>query len=143
MMQLDLFPAPTVQTLAELAATQRGALPISFGWTADRLPPHGCKSVTRRKWSDQRVKTMIGYCEDGRVLPAVNKSLCYGGHQIGWLLLQSVTREYLAAIDQDEVIKEGYPELTRNQFLERFFLNTSPRIVITRIEFTYEPQESA
>lgn len=138
MKQLNLFPSKKCRTLAELAATQPPSLPISFGWTSDRLPPNGCKSVTRRKWSDKRLKTMRRYCEEGRVLPAVNKSLCYGGAQIGWLRLVSITSEVLAAIDQAEVVKEGYPELTRDEFLQKFFSDTLPNEIVTRIEFKYE-----
>ncbi|NEO85482.1 MAG: hypothetical protein F6J87_14725 [Spirulina sp. SIO3F2] len=124
---INLIPGHIIQdiepliSLSQLAATQQPALPISFGWTSDRLPPKGCKSVTRRFWSPRTATIMQSYLEQGRILPAVDKQRCYGGKQIGWLKLNGLGRSPLSKLTWEDCQLEGYPELTPTQFLARFF----------------------
>lgn len=52
----------------------------------------------------------------------------------------SVRREPLAAITPDDVAREGFPDLTPAEFVDRFFVRAqrmSPGDMVTRIEWRY------
>ena len=88
---------------------------ITFGLTADLLPPHGCKDTTRRAWTD---RTLQAWQRAYRDRPnewhlAFNKvPFAQGSHQIGLVrLLEEPCREPLRAMTADEVRREGRADL--------------------------------
>lgn len=52
----------------------------------------------------------------------------------------SVRREPLDQVTADEVAREGFPEMSREEFMRRFFIDAQgmhPGDIVTRIEWTY------
>lgn len=97
---------------------------LSFGWTADLLPPHGCKDTTRRVWAERTLKSWQKAWDEGRLEhDAVDKCLAYKGKYIGKIFLKERPfLERLIAMPHDEVRREGHPELTTRQFIEKYFV---------------------
>lgn len=134
-----------VQEREYLAALNRSsrirnpkALPISFGLTRDRLPR---KTVTRRKWKPSRAETFCRYYRENRDVPAIDKDRRAGGAQIGWLTLtRKPYQESLLEMPDSDIALEGYPELSKNQFLNRFF-DGNPHQTVWVVRFTFEPLE--
>lgn len=92
------------------------------------------KTVTRRLgWWDVK---------PGQRLRAVEKSmgLAKGQRQVGLgvIEIKSTRAEILNTIDQSEVIREGFPDLTPEQFVEFFVRSAAcaPDATVNRIEFT-------
>jgi hypothetical protein len=60
---------------------------------------------------------------------------------LGVIRIVRVRRERLDAITREEVAREGFPEMTRQHFIDHFCeINRpcSPTWLVTRIEFAYE-----
>lgn len=111
---------------------------VSFGWTVDRLET-GIKIVTRRKWKDNHTQKFIKAFNKGLRVKAFDKDQRYGGHQIGWLrLTQEPYRERLADMPEADVIAEGFPELTKTEFIDRFFEGDAD-LTVWVIRFNFEP----
>lgn len=131
--------------LEQVASHQRiqygtNGLPLTFAWTADRLPPNGCKDTTRRQWSDARIKTFRGYADQRRVIPAWDNSpRVKTSKQIGWARIDRVEFDCLYWLTPDEVRREGYPDLSVLEFTERFFKGCDPDQPLAVIRFTFEP----
>jgi hypothetical protein len=94
------------------------------------------KTVTRRKgWT---------FAEPGDRLTLCRKVM---GRKKGEPLVRiaevevlSVRRERLADITDEDVAREGFPEMSRAEFMTRFFVDAqgmSPADVVTRIEWRY------
>ena len=93
------------------------------------------KTVTRRLgWQ---------YLKPGEELRAVRKVM---GRKPGEPIVDlarirvvSVRREKIGRITQIEVAREGYPDLPRREFIEKFCaaMDCSPSTAVTRIEFEY------
>jgi|GEM_PF-3122229 len=118
-----------------------GKVGISFKRTSDRLT-NGIKICTRRKWKDSHAAKFIKAYKEGRKVPALDKDKHYGGKQTGWLTLTDCPYKTpdLTDVDQAEVIAEGYPELTPEGFIDKFFegdINQSVWVV----RFTFEAME--
>jgi hypothetical protein len=109
---------------------------MSFFLTERQLRA-GAKDVTRR----------LGWVElrEGDVLAAVRK--CMGlkagerHERIAMIRVVSVRRERLDTITADDVRREGFADMTPEEFIE-FFCKANkcpPTTIVTRIEFAREP----
>ena len=109
---------------------------MSFALTTKQVIA-GTKDVTRRVgW---------GFLKPGNRVRAVRKAMgLRPGEKIQPLRVIEifmVTREPLNAITQDDVVREGFPEMTRAEFIAMFCAShkgCTPNSEITRIEFRYE-----
>jgi hypothetical protein len=101
------------------------------------------KTVTRRDgwWEDKHGKRML---KPGDRLTLVRKAmgLRKGEHvvHITDVEVVSVRRERLDSITRDEIIAEGFPDMTPPEFIA-FFCNShkgcTPDSIVTRIEWRY------
>ena len=88
---------------------------ISFGWTADLLPPNGCKDTTRRYWSDRTLqswKNAIDFYPTEWHFAFNKMPFAQGAKQIG--LIRPIAmpyREPLRLLTKEEVAREGRPDL--------------------------------
>lgn len=105
---------------------------ISFGLTQKQFLD-GSKDVTRRLgWN---------FLVAGDRLCAVDRVMGFKPGQkprvLGTVEVVSVRRERLSDITDEDVAREGFPELRREQFIAFFTqkMKCDPDIVITRIEF--------
>jgi hypothetical protein len=90
---------------------------ISFGMTIDRLLALQ-KTVTRRYWSTSYANRLLRQSATKPIYATTNWQ---DGDIVGILNIISITKDDPQNITQDEVNKEGYPELTPSEFLEEFF----------------------
>jgi hypothetical protein len=116
---------------------------ISFGWTAQYLPPHGPKCVTRRLWKSSYFQTwQRAYDKDpSRLHGALNKQLCYGGSKIG--TIQLTCRPYLEPLWKmpfEDLEKEGGMAKSVAEFVDRYFEGDSSQIVAV-VRFKFFPNE--
>lgn len=113
---------------------QRIALAISFGKTADRLLS---KSVTRRNWKDSHAQKFIRAFEQNRQVAALDRDRRYGGKLIGWLTLTAKPyQERLTDMPDTDIALEGFPELTKGEFISRFFESDRNQVVwVIRFKF--------
>lgn len=107
---------------------------MSFMLTADQILDE-TKTVTRRlRWLNLK---------PGTRLRAVRKAMGLRKGETHEVLktieVVAVEREFLSDISQDDVIKEGFPNLTRRQFIEKFCraMRCAERTIVTVIEFKY------
>lgn len=108
---------------------------MSFAMTTEQFKAR-TKTVTRR-WNWE-------FLNPGDKLRGVEKSMGIPKGQkmkvLDHIEVVSVRREPLNAITQEDVIKEGFPEWTPQQFI-KMLLEKSPKKteqdMITRIEFKY------
>ncbi|MGB3401168.1 MAG: hypothetical protein WBA77_00595 [Microcoleaceae cyanobacterium] len=110
---------------------------ISFGWTVPQL--FAGKSVTRRRWKDSYGQQFIKRWRRGiTTYIALDKNWRQGGKQIGWITLTSCPyKERLCEMRYEDVAAEGFPELTRDEFIERFFNGDDQQEVwVVRFRFT-------
>lgn len=101
------------------------------------------KTVTRRKgwWEDRNGKRLL--------LPGQRLTLCRKlmGRKPGEPVVRlaevrvvDVRRELLRAMTQDDVAREGFPDMDRVEFINRFFVNAQGIYgddTVTRIEWEY------
>lgn len=74
-----------------------------------------------------------------RALPvrAFDKDQRYGGQLVGWLrLIQKPYLERLADMPDSDVIAEGYPELSKQRFIDRFFEGNLDLVWVVRFKFS-------
>ncbi len=118
-------------------------VPISFGKTLPQLLS-GNKSVTRRTWSDNYARMFINAYKQGKLIQAFDKDRRYGGKLIGYLKVSNIHKEGLLDMPDSDVECEGFPELSKRQFLERFFdkhnvtwdkINKPPMVFVIRFKF--------
>lgn len=94
------------------------------------------KSVTRRDgWKFLKKGEIINACRKCMGLKKGEKveKLCQ-------IQIVSITQEQLWEITEKEVIKEGFPDLSKEEFIEMFCAahkGVIPQSTITRIEFSY------
>lgn len=107
---------------------------ISFALTTKQVRER-TKDVTRRlKWLKLKAGEILYACEK-----------CQGikpGEQIvrlGQIRVISVRRELLSDCTDAEAVREGFPELTGEQFVAMFcaHMKCDPSTVVTRIEYEY------
>ena len=108
---------------------------MSFMLTTQQILD-GTKTVTRRDgWA---------FLKPGDQVRAVRKSRgLRPGEKLAPLRVFEVvlvTREPLSAITPEEIIREGFPDMTREEFISMFCTShkgCTPETEITRIEFRY------
>lgn len=115
---------------------------ISFGWTAQYLPPHGTKDTTRRCWKERTLKSWQKAWDEGRLThDAVDKCLAYGGSRIGTItLLERPFLQPLSEMPQADVIREGGMVATVDEFIDKYFDGDRDRVVAV-VRFHFEPHE--
>ena len=112
---------------------------ISFGWTDDELL-EGKKTVTRRAWPGQYARTF----RKGDLIAATDKSPTKGGEAIALIrLTENPYKENLADLTKEEVEAEGFPNLTPEEFRNRFFKGKLQDVWVLRFEVVeiLKPQE--
>jgi len=113
---------------------------LSFGYTADRLHQ---KTVTRRNWKERHVKQFIKSFREGKLVDAYDKSPRNGGKKIAILRLTAEPyQEKLEDMPESEVALEGYPELSKQEFIDKFFGNfdtTQPLWVVRFAVIPFAP----
>jgi len=104
--------------------------------TIDQLNDRS-KTVTRRMgWEFLKPGDILNACEKCMGLKPGEKikKLCQ-------IRVVNVSREHLNKISQSDVVKEGFPDMTRSDFIEFFIKEMRPAHghaqKITRIEFEY------
>ena len=116
---------------------------LSFGWTVPQL--FAGKSVTRRCWKDSYGQQFIKRWQRGiTTYIALDKNWRQGGKQIGWITLTVAPyKERLCEMRYEDVAAEGFPELTRDEFIERFFNGDDQQQVwVIRFRFTPLSEEN-
>jgi hypothetical protein len=112
--------------------------PISFGWTADRLLK-GMKTVTRRTWKAKYAQMFINAYQQGKLIQAFDKDRRYGGKLIGYLKVSDIYQESIFDMPESDVSAEGYPELSKEEFIGKFFsdIEGSDNHVVWVIRFEF------
>lgn len=107
---------------------------ISFMLTTQQIRDR-TKTVTRRlKWLNVKVGDRLQGCEKCQGRKAGEPLV-----KLAVVEVVSVRRESLDAIDQADVIREGFPNLTPAEFVQMFCDNMKCDhfVLVTRIEFKY------
>ncbi len=112
---------------------------ISFGKTLTELLS-GNKIVTRRFWKDNYAQRFIDdwNAKPGEFLyPALTKGYHVGGKRVGYIrLTHKPYQEKLVDMPSSELAAEGFPELSKQQFIGKFFQGDNQQIVwVIRFEF--------
>lgn len=114
---------------------------ISFGWTAQYLPPNGTKKVTRRIWKPRTLKSWQKAWDEGRkVHDAVDRNLSYGGKRIGTIELTA--RPYLEALEdmpESDVLLEGGMNASKKEYIDQYFEGNKKKVVAV-VRFNYTPK---
>jgi hypothetical protein len=108
---------------------------ISFSATKEQFRAR-TKTVTRRMgWSFLGPGNMLMGVEKAQGLKKGEKV-----KKLGAVRVVSARREPLNAITQGDVIAEGFPNMTPDEFIAFFcqFNGCMPDATVTRIEFSYE-----
>lgn len=108
---------------------------ISFALTKRQVQEQ-TKTVTRRNgWASLKVGSLLQPIEKGMGLKKGEKQVLIGLP----IQILSVTKEPLNQITQEEVIKEGFPEWTPEQFVAFYAKHNKCKEdhLVTRIEFKY------
>jgi hypothetical protein len=105
---------------------------ISFALTTRQFLD-GTKDVTRRLgWASLKPGDTLAACEKCMGLKKGERPV-----KLGIVRVVAVRRERLDAIDQPDVIREGFPEMSPAEFVAMFtsHMRCEPSIEVTRIEF--------
>lgn len=117
---------------------------LSYGWTADYLPPKGPKNCTRRNWKPRTLQAWQEAWHEGRLWHrAISKNLGWGGVDIGLIRLSD--RPYsqnLIQMPEADLEAEGGMCETVEEFAGQYFKSDlySPLAVI---RFDYLPIDAA
>ena len=116
---------------------------ISFGWTAQYLPPHGTKDTTRRVWKPRTLAAWQKAWDEGRLVhDAVDKNLAYGGKRIGSItLIERPKLESLWEMTSDELVREGGMCDSVYDFVAKYF-NDNRYQEVAVIRFRFQPPEA-
>jgi hypothetical protein len=108
---------------------------MSFTLTTQQILD-GSKTVTRRDgWAFLKPGDRVCAVRKSRGLRAGEKLA-----PLRVLEIALITREPLLAITPEDVIREGFPDMTREKFISMFCAShkgCTPETEITRIEFRY------
>lgn len=108
---------------------------MSFAITSDQIR-NRTKTVTRRMgWRFLKSGDMICAVEKGMGLKKGEKV-----NRLENLIVTSVNAQRLSDIDQEDVEKEGFSEMSVQEFITMFCAShkgCKPETVVTRIEFEY------
>ena len=117
---------------------------ISFGWTAQYLPPNGPKDTTRRIWKPKTLATWQRAWDEGRLThDAVDKCFAYGGKRIGRITL--IERPYLETLHKmppEDLVREGGMCMSVVGFIDAYFGGNADQEVAV-VRFTFEPLPGA
>ena len=106
---------------------------ISFSMTEAQFLD-GSKTITRRmRWLKLKAGERLAGIRKGMGLKKGEKQ-----HVLGDIRVVSVRREQLDAITQEDVVREGFPDMTPAEFVTFFCKGHSecnPFTTVTRIEF--------
>ena len=111
---------------------------ISFGWTAQYLPPVGPKDTTRRIWKPRQLASWQKAWDEGRLEhDAVDKCMAYGGQKIGRItLIERPKLESLAFMDDTELRREGGMCDSVAEFINTYFKgDRSQQVAVVRFRF--------
>jgi hypothetical protein len=112
---------------------------ISYGWTAQYLPPFGTKDTTRRLWKPRTLESWQRSFDTDptRRHTAVDKCLAYGGKRIGTIVLTSRPYlENLADMPTEDLTREGGMCKTIEEFIDRYFDgNRDQEVAVVRFSF--------
>jgi hypothetical protein len=113
---------------------------LSFGWTAQYLPPDGTKDTTRRRWCNRTFNSWCKAWDEGRrIHDAVDKGLHRGGQRIGKIeLTERPYKEVLCAMPESDLIREGGMVSTVDEFIDKYFCGKHLEVV-TVIRFRFTP----
>jgi hypothetical protein len=121
--------------ITELNPTKPKGRGISFAYTLPQLLS-GRKTVTRRAWKGSYA-AYIKKNWDSKLFPALDKSHYAGGKQVGLLsVTQEPYLEKLADMPDVDVAAEGFPDLSKTEFIGRFF-NGNPELLVWVIRFDF------
>jgi hypothetical protein len=117
---------------------------ISFGWTAQYLPPNGPKDTTRRIWKPRTLACWQKAWDEGRLThDAVDKNLAYGGKRIGKItLIERPRLEVLSTMPIADLLREGGMCATVPEFIDAYFDGNADQEVAV-VRFGFEPLEVA
>lgn len=107
----------------------------SFALTTKQVR-HRTKTVTRRLgWAWVKPGTLLQPVIKSQGIPKGDHIEKIGGP----IRVVSVRRERLDAIEQADVVIEGFPEMTPRQFVDMFCRHNGCAVdeIVTRIEFEY------
>jgi hypothetical protein len=107
---------------------------MSFSATKEQFRAR-TKTVTRRMgWTSLRIGETVMAIEKGQGLKKGEKIV-----KLGPIRIVGVRRERLAEVTQEDVIAEGFPDQTPQQFVQFFceYNGCQPDQVVTRIKFEY------
>lgn len=111
---------------------------LSFGWTAQYLPPDGAKDTTRRIWKPKTLGIWQRAWDQGRLEHfAVDKCLAYGGKRIGLITLTARPElEPLYKMPEADLIREGGMCSTVPGFIDAYFGgNANQEVAVVRFKF--------
>ena len=115
---------------------------ISFGWTADLLPPKGTKDTTRRIWKPRTLASWQRAWDEGRHTHiATDKNMAYGGKRIGTITL--IERPYLEPLYKmpvEDLVREGGTCSTVVGFINAYFNDNGDQEVAV-VRFKFQPLE--
>lgn len=109
---------------------------MSFSMTTEQVH-RGDKTVTRRLgWWDLEPGTILNACEKCMGLKKGERV-----EAIRQIRVVSVRKEKLNQVTQEDVVREGFPQMSREEFIT-FFLKghkckLGPLTTVNRIEFEY------
>jgi len=112
---------------------------ISFALTTPQFLANQ-KTVTRRVgWANLRLGTLLMACRKCQGIRPGEKI-----ERLGVIAVSSVRRERLDAISTRDVIREGFPEMSPDEFVDMFckHMKVEPSAFVTRIEFKRIQDES-
>lgn len=108
---------------------------ISFALTTPQFKARTKTETRRLGWKDLKAGASLFAIEKGMGLKRGEKV-----KGLGWIKVKFVSRERLDAITQDQVIAEGFPEMTPADFIAFFCKHNKcqPSDIVTRIVFKYD-----
>jgi hypothetical protein len=113
-------------------------IPISFGKTTS-LVIEGRKTSVRKPWSERYARHFIKRYEQGLLVRAFDKDKRSGGSLVGWLrLTEKPYLELLLDMPDGDLVEEGFPRYTKEQFINKFFAGDSLQSVWV-IKFEFKP----
>ena len=117
---------------------------ISFGWTAQYLPPNGTKDTTRRAWKPRTLASWQKAWDKGQLVhDAVDKCLAYGGKRIGKItLIERPRLESLFNMPAADLVREGGMCATVPEFIDVYFHGNADQEVAV-VRFAFLPLENA
>jgi len=113
---------------------------ISFGWTAQYLPPDGPKDTTRRIWKDRTLKSWERAGDEGRLThDAGDKCLACGGRTLGKIThRERPFLEPLWLMKPEELNREGGMCNSVREFCDLYFGGDGGQAVAV-VRFHFEP----